>query len=157
MSEVMKAGPNNWIGLQVGVETGSDRLAKIHMPNKTLPLKIGPDGTWPDIVWQGTYVMNKYYWRPAFTVQVGQDSETDEDNWDTVALINRMSNSEVDGKPFEFTMIPMQNVPLGLIKNREFAKIELSDIATRGILRFIQTFGKSRLSRRLQKWHERTR
>ena len=71
--------------------------------------------------------MNKYYWRPAFTVQVGQSSETDEDNWDTVALINKMSNSEVDGKPFEFTITPMQNVPLGLIKNREFRKIELSE------------------------------
>ena len=44
--------------------------------------------------------MNKSYWRPAFTVQVGQESETDEDNWDTVALINQMSNSEVDGRPF---------------------------------------------------------
>ena len=60
LSEIMKAGPENWIGLQVGVETGSDRLAKIHMPNKTLPLKIGPDGSWPEIVWRGTYVMNKY-------------------------------------------------------------------------------------------------
>ncbi len=127
LSEVMKADDDNWIGLQVGVETGSDRLAKIHMPNKTLPLKIGPDGSWPDIVWQGTYVMNKYYWRPAFTVQVGQDGESAEDNWDTVALINMMSESEVDGKPFEFTITPMQNVPLGLIKNREFSSITLDE------------------------------
>ena len=127
LSEVMKAGPDNWIGLQVGVETGSDRLAKIHMPNKTLPLKIGPDGTWQEIVWQGTYVMNKYYWRPAFTVQVGQDGESIEDNWETVALINKMSESEVDGRPFEFTITPMQNVPLGLIKNREFSSITLDE------------------------------
>ena len=126
LSDVMKAGPDNWIGLQVGVETGSDRLAKVHMPNKTLPLKIGPDGSWPDIVWRGTYVMNKYHWRPAFTVQVGQAGETDEDNWDTVALINRMSNSEVEGKPFEFTITPMQNVPLGLIKSRTFTSLTLS-------------------------------
>lgn len=127
LSEIMGAGPENWIGLQVGVETGSDRLAKIHMPNKTLPLKIGPDGSWPDIVWQGTYVMNKYYWRPAFTVQVGQSSETEEDNWETVALINRMSNSEVDGRPFEFTITPMQNVSLGLIKSRDFSNFELNE------------------------------
>ncbi len=60
LSEIMKAGPEKWIGLQVGVETGSNRLAKVHMPNKTLPLKIGPDGSWPEIVWSGTYVMNKY-------------------------------------------------------------------------------------------------
>jgi radical SAM superfamily enzyme YgiQ (UPF0313 family) len=127
LSEVMKAGPDNWIGLQVGVETGSDRLAKIHMPNKTLPLKIGPDGSWQEIVWQGTYVMNKYYWRPAFTVQVGQDGESVEDNWETVALINKMSESEVDGRPFEFTITPMQNVPLGLIKSREFSSITLDE------------------------------
>ncbi|MDA4112053.1 MAG: B12-binding domain-containing radical SAM protein [Thaumarchaeota archaeon] len=127
LSEVMKAGPDNWIGLQVGVETGSNKLAKLHMPNKTLPLKIGPDGTWPEIVWQGTYVMNKYYWRPAFTVQVGQESETEEDNWDTVALINQMSNSEVDGRPFEFTITPMQNVSLGHLRSRDFSMFALNE------------------------------
>jgi radical SAM superfamily enzyme YgiQ (UPF0313 family) len=126
MARLMRAGPNKWIGLQVGVETGSDRLASRHMPNKTLPLKVGPDGTWADIVWHGTYVMNKYYWRPAFTVQVGQAEETPEDNWETVALINRLSNSTLDnGMPFEFTVTPMQNVPLGLLKSRDFASLKL--------------------------------
>jgi hypothetical protein len=48
----MKTGPRNWVGIQTGIETGSDELAKKHMPNKTLPLKIGPDGSWLDIVWQ---------------------------------------------------------------------------------------------------------
>ena len=127
MSKVMKTSDANWIGLQVGVETGSDRLAIKHMPNKTLPLKIGPDGSWQEIVWQGTFVMNKYYWRPAFTVQVGQDGENAEDNWETVALINKMSESKVDDRPFEFTIIPMQNVPLGLIKSRDFASVTLDE------------------------------
>ncbi|MDE1856859.1 MAG: B12-binding domain-containing radical SAM protein [Candidatus Micrarchaeota archaeon] len=121
LSGIMHAGPGNWIGVQVGVETGSDRLAKIHMPNKTLPLHIGPDGTWHDIVWKGTEVMNRNYWRPAFTVQCGQRDETPDDNWETVALINHMSNSSVDGRPFEFTITPMQNVPLGLIKSKGFS------------------------------------
>ncbi len=126
LSMVMKSGPNNWIGLQMGIETGSDRLAAEHMPNKTLPLRVGPDGAWADIVWQGTYVLNKYYWRPAFTVQVGQAGETPEDNWETVALINRMSNSILDdGRPFEFTVTPMQNVPLGLLKSRDFSSVKL--------------------------------
>lgn len=120
LSQILRAGPGREIGLQMGVETGSDRLARIHMPNKTLPLTIGPDGTWREIVWKGTYVMNKYYWQPAFTVQVGQDSETEEDNWETVALINQMSDSTLDdGRPFEFTITPMQNVSLGLLKSRE--------------------------------------
>jgi len=108
------------------VETGSDSLAKKHMPNKTLPLHIGPDGSWSEIVWEGTKVLNKNFWRPAFTIQVGQAEETDEDNWDSVALINRLSNSYVDGRPFEFTITPMQNVPLGLIKSKGFSMAKLT-------------------------------
>ena len=126
LSRVIRAGPDNWIGVQMGIETGSDRLASEHMPNKTLPLKVGPDGAWGEIVWRGTYVMNKYYWRPAFTVQVGQAGETPEDNWETVGLINRMSWSTMEnGLPFEFTVTPMQNVPLGLLKSRDFSSIKL--------------------------------
>jgi radical SAM superfamily enzyme YgiQ (UPF0313 family) len=126
MASEMRSGPDNWIGLQVGVETGSDRLALVHMPNKTLPLKVGPDGSWSEIVWRGTYVMNAYHWRPAFTVQVGQDDETPEDNWETVALINRLSNSVLEsGAPFEFTITPMQHVPLGLLKSRDFSSLKL--------------------------------
>ena len=127
LARLIRAGPDNWIGIQVGIETGSDRLAAEHMPNKTLPLRVGPDGTWGDIVWRGTYVMNKCYWRPAFTVQVGQAGETAEDNWETVGLINRLSNSTLDsGIPFEFTVTPMQNVPLGLLKSRDFTSVELN-------------------------------
>jgi radical SAM superfamily enzyme YgiQ (UPF0313 family) len=125
LSTVLRARPDSWIGIQVGIETGSDRLASIHMPNKTLPLKVGPDGSWGEIVWRGTYELNKNYWRPAFTIQVGQAGETPEDNWDTVALVNVLSNSEVKGRPFEFTVTPMQNVPLGRIKNRDFASLKL--------------------------------
>ncbi len=126
LARIMKAGPDNWIGVQVGLETGSERLARLHMPNKTLPLKVGPDGSWQEIVWRGVYNMNMHYWRPAFTVQVGQMGETDEDNWETVALINRLSASEVNGRPFEFTVTPMQNVPLGLIKSKKFSLLKLS-------------------------------
>jgi len=126
LSKIARAGPSNWLGCQVGIETGSDRLAKRHMPNKTLPLRIGVDGSWKDIVWQGTVHMTKYYWRPAFTVQVGQREETDEDSWDTVELINKMSNSYINGRSLEFTITPMQNVPLGLIKSKGFSNNELT-------------------------------
>jgi hypothetical protein len=63
--------------------------------------------------------MNRYCWRPAFTVQVGQIAETPEDNWETGGLINWLSNSRLDdGRPFEFTVTPTQNVPLGRIKSK---------------------------------------
>ena len=121
ISSRVGAGPDKWIGVQVGLETGSERLARIHMPNKTLPLKIGPDGSWQSIVAEGVRKMNVAYWRPAFTVQVGQMDEMAEDNWETVAMVNRLSNMEVDGgRPSEFTATPMQNVPLGMIRSRSF-------------------------------------
>jgi radical SAM superfamily enzyme YgiQ (UPF0313 family) len=121
VSKIVRAGPSHWVGCQVGLETGSERLAAIHMPNKTLPLRIGADGSWQEIVSQGVQGMNRAYWRPAFTVQVGQMDERPEDNWETVALVNRLSEMEVDGRPSEFTVTPMQNVPLGRIKSRNFS------------------------------------
>ena len=122
LSKVLKAGPRNWIGIQTGVETGSDELARKHMPNKTLPLKIGPDGSWQEIVWQGVFVETRNYWRPAFTIQVGQEGESVEDMWDTVAMVNRLSNSFAGDRPFEFTVTPLVNVPLGRIKSRSLSK-----------------------------------
>jgi radical SAM superfamily enzyme YgiQ (UPF0313 family) len=127
ISATVRAGPDHWIGVQVGLETGSDRLALIHMPNKTLPLKIGSDGSWQEIISQGLTNMNRYYWRPAFTVQVGQVDETPDDNWETVALVNGLSAMSVDGRPSEFTVIPMQNVPLGLIKSKKFSSMILDE------------------------------
>jgi radical SAM superfamily enzyme YgiQ (UPF0313 family) len=127
ITEITRAGPDHWIGCQVGVETGSERLAQIHMPNKTLPLKIGPDGSWQEIVMEGVRNMNKYYWRPAFTVQIGQLDETPEDNWETVSLINGLSNMDSNGRPSEFTITPMQNVPLGLIKSKGFSSSFLDE------------------------------
>ncbi|MHB1507325.1 MAG: B12-binding domain-containing radical SAM protein [Cuniculiplasma sp.] len=118
LSKILKSGPRNWIGLQTGVETGSDELARKHMPNKTLPLRIGPDGSWQDIVWEGVNVETQNYWRPAFTLQVGQSEETPEDNWKTIEMINRLSNSYVNDRHFEFTATPLVNVPLGRIKSR---------------------------------------
>jgi|SRR5215208_2444634 radical SAM superfamily enzyme YgiQ (UPF0313 family) len=123
LSGVIRAGPTNFIGIQVGLETGSERLAKIHMPHKALPLKIGVDGTWKEIIWNGTHNLNLHYWRPAFTVQVGQKDEIPSDNWETVELINGLSNSYVSGRPFEFSVTPVQNVPLGLLKNQQFSQL----------------------------------
>jgi len=116
ISGIVGAGPGHWVGVQAGIETGSERLATIHMPNKTLPLRIGPDGEWQEIVLKGLVNFNLAYWRPAFTIQVGQMDETPEDNWETVRLVNRMDALEVRGRPAEFTITPMQNIPLGTIK-----------------------------------------
>ncbi|EQD43431.1 Fe-S oxidoreductase, partial [mine drainage metagenome] len=41
-----------------------------------------------------------------------------EDNWETIAMINRLSNSFSGSMPFEFSITPLINVPLGRIKSR---------------------------------------
>ena len=128
ISSIVRAGPSLWVGIQTGLETGSERLAEIHMPNKTLPLKIGPDGGWQEIVLEGVANLNRGYWRPAFTIQVGQMDETPEDNWETVRLVNRLGALEVRGRPAEFTITPMQNVSLGTIKSRG-VNHEMLDVA----------------------------
>ncbi|MGD0318649.1 MAG: radical SAM protein [Nitrososphaerales archaeon] len=122
---IVRAGPGHWIGVQTGLETGSERLATIHMPNKTLPLRIGPDGGWQEIVLEGLVNLNRAYWRPAFTLQVGQMDETPEDNWETIRLVNRMGALEVRGRPAEFTITPMQNISLGTIKSRRVGHVVL--------------------------------
>ena len=116
LSRILRAGPSHQIGVQVGIETGSERLARRHMRNKTLPLRVGPDGSWSEIALQGTASLNKNYWTPAFTVQVGQPEETPEDSWDTVALINRMGSFEVNGRPLDFSVTPMQNIIVGEVR-----------------------------------------
>lgn len=128
LSRITKAGPRNWIGIQTGLETGSESLAKKHMPNKTMPLRIGSDGSWEEIVWQGVYNETKYYWRSAFTIQVGQVDETEDDLWDTVSMINRLSHSKIDdGRDFEFTVTPLQNVPMGRITSRKLTSDILNE------------------------------
>jgi radical SAM superfamily enzyme YgiQ (UPF0313 family) len=112
LSRILRASPENWVGIQMGLETGSDELARRHMPNKTLPLHIGADGTWAEIVSEGVVNLNRNCWRPAFTIQIGQEEETPEDNWMTVGLINDMSDANL-----EFTVTPLVNVPLG-VKSR---------------------------------------
>jgi radical SAM superfamily enzyme YgiQ (UPF0313 family) len=71
-------------------------------------------------------VETRNYWRPAFTIQVGQEGETVEDMWDTISMVNRLSNSFSGERPFEFTITPLVNVPLGRIKSRSLNKDLLS-------------------------------
>ncbi|MDW7978411.1 MAG: radical SAM protein, partial [Candidatus Caldarchaeum sp.] len=84
VSKIVGAGPDKHIGVQIGLETGSDRLVLKHMANKAKPLKVGVDGTWAEIVVEGQKVYNAAYWIPAYTIILGQEGETDEDSWDTI-------------------------------------------------------------------------
>jgi len=57
----------NWIGVEVGIETGSARLARSIMPAKAAPYKVDE---WPDIVEDAFTIMhvhNKYQQRRSYS------------------------------------------------------------------------------------------
>lgn len=120
LSKIMRAGPNNYIGIQTGLETGSGKLLWNYMPLKMKPF--GPD-EWAEVVVYGTAVLNANYWFPAYTLIIGLPGETEEDAWDTLALLDAMEKQipEIAGASrAHFTVTPLYFVPMGVLKGEEF-------------------------------------
>ncbi|MCS7095239.1 MAG: B12-binding domain-containing radical SAM protein [Thaumarchaeota archaeon] len=111
VAKLVRAGPNRHIGVQIGLETGSDKLVKMHAWRKALPLKVGVDCTWAELVVEAQKAYNAAYWIPAYTIILGMVGETDEDLWDTIGLINHMASLNL-----YFTVTPMALVSLGSLK-----------------------------------------
>jgi radical SAM superfamily enzyme YgiQ (UPF0313 family) len=76
-------------GSQVGLETGSSRLAKKYMRGKCLPLK--PE-EWPQVVKEGLKVAEENRWISCCTVLMGLPDEGDEDVKQTIQLIKDVDN-----------------------------------------------------------------
>jgi len=117
LSQIVRAGPNKWVGIQSGIETGSPRLSRAVLHRKAAPFTAEE---WPDIVVQGTEILNRNYWYPAFTIILGLPGETPEDAWMTVDLIDRMElipNSH-------FIMAPLTFVPTGVLRGEEFYNMD---------------------------------
>lgn len=124
LSEILRAGPDNWIGIQPGLETGSIELARKIMPLKAKPLSVNE---WPEIVIKGTEIFNKNYWFPAYTLVMGLPGETEDDVWDTVYLIDRMEKeipNRIGKEKTHFTVTPLSFVPLGALKSKGFYDID---------------------------------
>lgn len=72
---------------QIGIETGSRRLAKLHLGMKAAPFAADD---WPEVVCQGAATLweNRFY--AAYTLVVGLPGETDEDVADTIRLVRQL-------------------------------------------------------------------
>ncbi|MEM3445710.1 MAG: radical SAM protein, partial [Thermoplasmata archaeon] len=112
LSKILHAGPNKWIGIQPGLETGSARLMEKIMPRKTLPFK---PSEWPEVVITAVKILNQNYWLPGMTLILGLPEETQEDVEESIALIDRM---EKEG--LHFIVAPLAFVPLAAWKERGF-------------------------------------
>ncbi len=118
VSKIIKSGPNNFIGVQCGFETGSIRLIGKYADRKLAPYK--PD-EWHWVVKTGVKLLNENYWVPAFTLIMGLDNdETEEDSWETIRLIHELEKEQPDS---QFTVTPLTFVPIGLLEKSNFFDI----------------------------------
>lgn len=123
VSKILRASPDRWIGIQPGFETASPRLIKKYMPHKAKPFS--PE-EWPEVLFEGTRILNENYWFPAYTLILGLPEETDDDCWETVALIDRMEKElpEKIGNKAHFTTTALSFVPVGVLRDKEFFNVE---------------------------------
>ncbi len=101
-------------GVEVGIETGSPRLAKIIMPAKAAPYSTDQ---WPQVVEDAFSIMAEANIIPAATFILGLPEEKEEDVIATTELIEKL-------KPYPSLIVPMFFVPMGALKDREGFKRE---------------------------------
>jgi len=101
-----------WWGAEVGIETGSPKLAKKVMYAKAHPFK--PE-EWPEVVCTGMGLMHDYKLIPACTLIVGTPMETEEDLLKTIELVD-------DLKDVRSLIVPLFFVPMGKLKDEKWFK-----------------------------------
>ena len=130
ISKIVKTGPDNFIGIQCGLETGSRRLIEKYADRKLAPYR--PE-EWHWVVKEAVKTMNENYWIPAFTLIMGLDNdETPEDAWETIELLSELEREQPEAM---FTVTPLTFVPIGLLEKSEFFNIgQEMDPAQLGVL-----------------------
>jgi len=118
ISKIINSGPDNMIGIQCGLETGSLRLIDKYADRKLAPFK--PE-EWHWVVKEAVKTFNENYWVPAFTLIMGLDNdETPEDSWETIRLISELEIEQPDSM---FTTTALTFVPIGLLEKSSFFNI----------------------------------
>jgi radical SAM superfamily enzyme YgiQ (UPF0313 family) len=118
-AEILVDDKQAWLGVEVGVETGSPRMVTVAMPGKVAPFKASQ---WPEIVIQAAGLMNDNHVYPACTFIVGLPQETEDDVLKTIELIDNLWD-------FKAILVPMFFVPLGHLKTKDwFRRDRLSPV-----------------------------
>lgn len=105
----------DFLGVEVGVETLSVRLAKIIMPAKSAPY---PPEKWPEVVEDAFRIMHENHIIPAATLILGLPEEKPEDVAITAEMLDRL-------RPYRSLIISMFFVPMGALKNRDWFRRNL--------------------------------
>ena len=119
LSEIILDDKQSWWGAEIGIETGSPRLAKIIMPQKAKPFSTDK---WPEIVIEGAGIMQDVGMQPAMTLIAGLPEEKEEDIIKTLELVDELWD-------FKAIIMPMFFVPMGLLKGKDWFKAyEINDL-----------------------------
>ncbi len=110
MNEYILNDHRRFLGVEVGIETLSPRLAKIIMPAKSAPY---PAEMWPDIVEDAFRIMHENKIIPAATLILGLPEERPDDVAYTAEMLDRL-------KPYRSVIVPMFFVPMGALKNNKW-------------------------------------
>lgn len=112
MMEYVLVDEQEFLGVEVGIETGSPKLASKMMPAKAAPY---PTSAWPNVVEDAFRIMHENKIIPAATLIVGLPDEDIDDVIKTTELIDRL-------RPYRSIIVPMFFVPLGALKDRNWFK-----------------------------------
>ncbi len=112
ITELLDIGSDEYplFSAQVGLETGSTRLAKKHLRGKSKPFD--PE-EWPSVVRQSIKIMDDNDWVPCLTVIMGLPGETGDDVMDTMELLDDIWDRD-------FLIVPLMFVPLGTSHGEDF-------------------------------------
>jgi len=128
-SEIICDENQSWWGAEMGIETGSVRLAKKIMPAKAKPFKTEE---WPEVVIRGAGIMKDNHLIPACTLVTGLPEETDNDVIKTIELMDEL-------KDFPSLIVPLFFVPMGKLKEKDwFKKEQMSDLQKELMIKCLQ-------------------
>ncbi len=94
----------DFVSVEVGIETGSTRIMRDIMPNKAKPYDIED---WPELVVQAVGIMNDHSWFPLATLMTGMPGETEDDTMATLELLDDLKGAKMFFTPLLF--IPLED------------------------------------------------
>ncbi len=103
VSQIVGVGSDqNHMSAWIGIETGSCRILKMHMPNKARPAEID---NWPEIVRDCYRLFAEESWLPVASLVLGLPEETVEDVIETTQLVESLMDYTGLMLPLFFTTI----------------------------------------------------
>ncbi len=112
ISELLNVGSKDYpfFSGQVGIETGSPRLAEKYMRGKAKPFDARE---WPSLVREAFKFLNENRWVPAATLISGLPGEEADDVIKSIELVE-------DLKEYKSLIVPLFFVPIGTLKKEKF-------------------------------------